>query len=121
VWKERYPNALPQTPVAWADTYWPTGEGSHNHRWQGASVKSPMEKYDAAFNNVPGCATQPSRPYGANAKAEWDQYYQCAGPAATWQQKMFQGGGRMHDGIDNNGDGVVDDYGSDRSKGVDGI
>ncbi len=121
VWQDRYPNALPQTPVAWADTYWPSSQGSHNHRWMGASVKSPLEKYDAAFNNAPGCDTQPSRIYGPQAKAAWDAYYNCAGPAATWQLKNFQGISRMHDGIDNNGDGAVDDYGSDYSKGVDGI
>lgn len=121
VWKDRYPNALPETPVAWADTYWPSAEGSHNHRWMGASVKSPLEKYDAAFNNAPGCETQPSRIYGQGAKAAWDTYYNCAGPAAKWQMKNFQGISRMHDGIDNNGDGVVDDYGSDYSKGIDGI
>ncbi len=121
VWKDRYPNALPQTPVAWADTYWPSIEGSHNARWKSPSEKSPLEKYDAAFNNAPGCATQPSRIYGANAKAEWDAYYNCAGPAAKWQMKNFQGISQMHDGIDNNGDGVVDDYGSDRNKGIDGI
>lgn len=121
VWKDRYPNALPQTPVAWADTYWPSSQGSHNHRWMGASVKSPLEKYDAAFNNASGCETQPSRIYGSNAKTAWDSYYECAGPAAKWQMKNFQGISRMHDGIDNNGDGVVDDYGPDRSKGIDGI
>src|SRR6188474_3376503 len=59
VWKSRFPGAVPQTPVAWADTYWPSAEGSHNSRWQGASVKSPLEKYDQAFNNAQGCATQP--------------------------------------------------------------
>ena len=121
VWKDRYPNALPQTPVAWADTYWPSSQGSHNHRWMGSSVKSPLEKYDAAFNNAPGCDTQPTRIYGSGAKAAWDTYYNCAGPAAKWQLKNFQGIGRMHDGIDNNGDGAVDDYGPDRNKGVDGI
>lgn len=121
VWKDRYPNALASTPVAWADTYWPSSEGSHNHRWQGASVKSPLEKYDAAFNNAPGCETQPARIYGADAKAAWDTYYNCAGPAAKWQMKSFQGISKMHNGIDDNGDGVVDDYGSDRNKGIDGI
>ena len=121
VWKERYPNALPATPVAWADTYWPSSEGSHNHRWMGASVKSPLEKYDAAFNNAPGCDTQPARIYGAGAKAAWDTYYNCAGPAAKWQLKSFQGISKMHNGVDDNGDGAVDDYGSDRSKGIDGI
>jgi hypothetical protein len=121
VWKDRYPNALASTPVAWADTYWPSSQGSHNHRWMGASVKSPLEKYDAAFNNAAGCDTQPTRIYGSGAKAAWDTYYNCAGPAAKWQLKSFQGISKMHDGIDNNGDGAVDDYGSDHSKGVDGI
>src|SRR5687768_7810247 len=50
VWRKRYPAAAERLPVAWADTYWPTYDGSHNARWQGATVKSPMEKYDAAFN-----------------------------------------------------------------------
>ncbi len=121
VWKDRYPNALPGTPVAWADTYWPSSEGSHNARWQGATVKSPLEKYDAAFNNAAGCATQPDRIYGTGAKAKWDAYYNCAGPAAKWQMQNFQGISKMHNGIDDNGDGVVDDYGSDSSKGIDGI
>ena len=39
----------------------PSSEGSHNHRWLGSTTKSPIEKYDAAFNNAAGCATQPSR------------------------------------------------------------
>ena len=121
IWKDRYPNALPGTPVAWADTYWPSSEGSHNHRWMGASVKSPLEKYDAAFNSSEGCATQPDKIYGTGAKAAWDTYYNCAGPAAKWQMKNFQGMSKMHNGIDDNSDGVVDDYGSDRSKGIDGI
>ena len=121
IWKDRYPNALPATPVAWADTYWPSSQGSHNARWMGASVKSPLEKYDAAFNNAAGCATQPTKIYGSGAKAAWDTYYNCAGPAAKWQMKNFQGISKMHNGIDDNGDGVVDDYGSDSSKGIDGI
>jgi hypothetical protein len=121
VWKDRYPNALPSTPVAWADTYWPSSQGSHNARWMGASVKSPLEKYDAAFNEAAGCASQPARLFGAGAKAAWDAYYECAGPAAKWQMQTFQGIGKMHNGIDDNGDGAVDDFGSDQSRGVDGI
>ena len=118
-WKDRYPDAVDRVPVAWADTYWPTYNGSHNHRWLGNSVKSPLEKYDQAFNNAAGCSTHPARVSGPNAKAEWDAYYQCAGPAAKWQSKEFQGGGDMHDGIDNDGDGVTDDRGP--SGDVDGI
>jgi len=118
VWKDQYPEAVGKADVAWADTYWPTSEGSHNNRWQGDSIPSPLEKYDAAYNNAPGCATYPSKFYGAGAKAEWDTYYGCAGPAAKWQSQNFQGGGEMHDGIDNDGDGKTDEYGDD---GIDGI
>jgi hypothetical protein len=107
--------------VAWADTYWPSIEGSHNARWQGPTVKSPLEKYDAAFNNAPGCASMPAQMYGTGAKANWDKYYSCAGPAAKWQMQNFQGISKMHNGIDDNGDGKVDDYGPDQSKGIDGI
>ena len=117
VWKAQFPEAAARLPVAWADTYWPTSEGSHNHRWMGPTVKSPTEKYDAAFNNVAGCATQPPM-YGAGSKAKWDTYNACSGPATKWQSKNFQGGGEMHDGIDNDGDGKTDEYGDD---GIDGI
>lgn len=117
VWKDKYPEAVGKAAVAWADTYWATAEGSHNARWQGASVKSPLEKYDAAFNNVPGCATQPPIS-GSDSKAKWDEYRKCAGPAAKWQGDVYQGAAKMHDGIDNDGDGKIDTYGSD---GIDGV
>ena len=118
-WKAQFPDAVNRVPVAWADTYWPTYEGSHNARWQGASIKSPLEKYDAAFNNNQGCATQPDAICGTGAKAKWDTYYTCAGPAAKWQSQNFQGGGKMHDGIDNNGkDGVDECDGEDGADGV---
>ncbi|MDB4955320.1 MAG: hypothetical protein JWO36_2889 [Myxococcales bacterium] len=117
-WKDAYPEAVGKSEPVWADTYWPTSEGSHNNRWQGANEKSPLEKYDAAFNNAPGCATYPSSFYGTGAKAQWDTYNHCAGPAAKWQTINFQGGGEMHDGIDNDHDGTTDEYGQD---GIDGI
>jgi hypothetical protein len=120
-WKARYPGAKPGIPVAWADTYWPTANGSHNKRWQGASVKSPLEKYDAAFNNAAGCATQPAAVCGAGAKAAWDAYDRCAGPAAKWQSQTFQNAGKMHDGLDNNNkDGIDECNGSDGNDGVAG-
>src|SRR5436305_1311913 len=50
VWKDQYPAAVGVSAPVWADTYWPTSQGSHNNRWQGPSIKSPLEKYDAAFN-----------------------------------------------------------------------
>jgi len=118
VWKDTYPEAVGVAATVWADTYWPTSQGSHNNRWQGNDIKSPLEKYDTAFNNAPGCDTYPSRFYGEGAKEAWDTYYDCAGPAAKWQSKNFQGGGKMHDGIDNDNDGKTDTYGDD---GIDGI
>jgi len=119
VWKAQYPEAVGKAATVWADTYWPTSQGSHNARWQGADVKSPLEKYDQAFNNASGCATYPDAFYGTGAKAKWDTYYGCAGPAAKWQAQNFQGAGEMHDGKDNDGDGTADDYGS--SGNIDGV
>jgi len=108
VWGGRYQVLAGDVP-AWADTYWPTTQGSTNARWQGASEKSPLEKYDAAFNGNAGCETQPAQRCGDNAKTEWDQYLACAGPAAKWQSTSFQGGHDMYDGVDSNGDGKVDE------------
>jgi hypothetical protein len=116
-WKTTYPEAVGKAETVWADTYWPASEGSHNARWQGASTKSPLEKYDAAFNNATGCDTQPAM-YGAGAKDAWDTYNACAGPAAKWQTTDYEQIGDMHDGVDNDGDGVTDDQGSN---GVDGV
>src|SRR5439155_16608462 len=116
-WKDAYPEAVGKAAAVWTDTYWPASEGSHNARWQGADTKSPLEKYDAAFNNAPGCDTQPAL-YGDGAKAAWDIYNACAGPAAKWQTENYEIIGYMHDGIDNDHDGTTDNYGSD---GIDGV
>src|SRR4029079_12631379 len=109
-WKDAYPEAVGHAAAVWADTYWPASANSHNARWQGETVKSPLEKYDQAFNNAAGCDTQPAL-YGANAKANWDKYYACAGPAAKWQSQNYEQIGDMHDGVDNDNDGKIDDYG----------
>ena len=117
VWRDAYPEAVGKAETVWADTYWPASNGSHNARWQGPSTQSPLEKYDAAFNNAPGC-DQPSSLYGQGAKDAWDTYNNCAGPAAAWQTTNYEMIGYMHDGIDNDNDGTTDDYGSD---GIDGV
>ncbi len=109
VWKKRFPSAAGRIATAWTDTYWPTAERSHNNRWQGDAVKSPLEKYDAAFNNKAGCATQPDQLSGVGAKAKWETYFQCAGPAATWQMKNYQNLGILFDGIDNDRKNGIDD------------
>lgn len=113
VWGSRY-QQQPGDAMAWADTYWPTSRGSTNARWQGASVKSPMEKYDEAFNGNAGCATQPGEHCGDGAKTAWDQYLACAGPAARWQATEFQSGRDMFDGVDSNGNNEVDECYPDR-------
>ncbi len=118
-WAESHPNAVGKAPVAWADTYWPTRDGGHNTRFQGPNEKSPIEKYDAAFNNAPGCETQPDSTFGPNAKTEWTEYLKCAGPATKWQSERFQNAGVTHDGIDNDNDGEIDDIGKDGN--VDGM
>jgi len=120
VWASRYPNAVGKAPVAWSDTYWPTVQGSTNARWNGRSVKSPLEKYDAAFNSAAGCETQPARLCGDTAKADWDQYFTCAGPAATWQMKSFQSLYEQIDGLDNDGDGKKDECDSSDDEGAQG-
>lgn len=120
VWKDRYPQAVGKAPNAWADTYWPTVSGSSNHRWDGRAEKSPLEKYDAAFNNAPGCATQPADTCGATAKKDWDEYFKCAGPAAKWQMQHFQSLYEQIDGVDNDADGSTDECDSSDDEGAQG-
>ncbi len=119
VWGTRYPTAVGRVPTAWSDTYWPTAQGSHNVRWNGRATKSPLELYDAAFNSAAGCATQPDTMCGATAKAKWDQYNTCAGPAAKWQMK-YQGLNQMFDGINNDNKGGIDDCSSSDDEGPQG-
>ena len=120
VWRDRYPQAVGKAPVAWSDTYWPSYELSTNNRWLGRTTKSPLEKYDAAFNNAPGCAAQPDTTCGPTAKAKWDQYFTCAGPAAKWHMKNFQSINQMFDGINNDNKGGVDDCSSSDDEGPQG-
>lgn len=120
VWKDRYPSAVGKAPVAWADTYWPSIEGSTNVRWQGPDTKSPLEKYDAAFNGVAGCENIPSELCGADAKANWGAYFQCAGPAARWQIEHFQSISEQIDGVDNDNDGEIDECDGSDDEGTQG-
>jgi hypothetical protein len=120
VWKDRFPAAVGVAPVAWSDTYWPSAELSSNIRWVNASTKSPLEKYDASFNNAAGCEAQPDTKCGPTAKAKWDTYFGCAGPAAKWHMKNFQTINHMFDGINNDGKGGVDDCSSSDDEGPQG-
>jgi hypothetical protein len=118
-WKERYPAYVGKAPVAWADTYWPSLHGSTNARWQGSAIKSPLEKYDQAFNAAPGCETRPQAMCGEGAKDGWNEYRACAGPAAKWQLD-YQGISKMFDGVDNDGDGQTDECDSSDQEGPQG-
>ena len=109
VWKSRFPNAPATMNPIWTETYLPSAEGSTNNRWQGASVKSPLEKYDQAFNNTPGAARQPSRRCGPQAKAEWDAYLAEAGPAAKWHSQNFQYMSNGYNGRDDDSNGQTDE------------
>lgn len=120
VWASRYPHAVGVAPVAWADTYWPSAELSTNNRWVNRNTKSPLEKYDAAFNNAAGCELQPDTHCGPTAKAKWDTYFTCAGPAAKWHMKNFQTINHMFDGVNNDGKGGVDDCSSSDDEGPQG-
>jgi hypothetical protein len=112
VWRKRYTVQEGDVPM-WSDTYWPTVNGSANARFLGVTIKSPLEKYDAAFNNADGCTRQPEVRCGDGAKAKWDRYMDCAGPAAAWHAENFQGSRQMYDGEDSDGDGEVDECGDD--------
>jgi hypothetical protein len=107
-WKDRFPNAPASMQVMWTETYFPTAQGSSNNRWLGASVQSPLEKYDRAFNNAAGAATQP-RNCGPTAKADFDAYKAAAGPAAKWHVDNFQYMGNGHNGRDDDSNSQVDE------------
>jgi hypothetical protein len=120
VWAARFPQSVGQVPVAWSDTYWPSAELSSNVRWAGAGVKSPLEKYDAAFNSAAGCPAQPDTTCGPTAKSKWDEYRACAGPAAKWHISNFQTIAQMFDGVNNDGRGGADDCSASDDEGPQG-
>jgi hypothetical protein len=109
LWARSHPEAVGKAPVAWADSYWPSARGSTNARWQGPAIPSPLEKYDAAFNDAPGCAEMPAQLCGEGSRDAWSAYLDCAGPAARWQMMRFQSIADLFDGRDNDRDGSVDE------------
>lgn len=95
----------------WPETYWPTYQDSTNARWDGIENLSPLEKYDLVFNNwLPPEDFMALRPYTANCNGEGfdPEYYDALGPAARWMSE-HRGNWRAHDGIDNDGDGDIDE------------
>lgn len=109
IWRDRFPNAPADMNIIWPESYFPSAKGSTNWRWQGASEKSPLEKYDQAFNNAAGAAMQPSIRCGAEAKAQWDAYIAQAGPAAKWHTQNFQTMSNGYNGRDDDGNGQIDE------------
>jgi len=109
IWRDRFPNAPADMNIIWAESYFPSARGSTNWRWQGAGEKSALEKYDQAFNNATGAAMQPANRCGADAKAQWDAYIAQAGPAAKWHTQYFQTMANGYNGIDDDGNGQVDE------------
>ncbi len=105
--------------IPWPASYWPTYQDSTNHRWQGRNILSPLEKYDAAFNDWTADATFMSHsPMNPDACESYDAtYYELLGPAAKWQHE-HKGLGRLHDGRDNDGDGQTDECDGEDYDGI---
>lgn len=113
---ERRLDQLPTTGRAavapWSETYWPTAEDSFNVRWAGAGTLSPLEKYDQAYNGwtpPPGFAQLRPMTAANCASGQWDKaYYAALGPAAKYWSRE-KGLGRVMNGLDDDGDGRVDE------------
>ncbi len=94
----------------WPSTYWATYEDSINHRWR-ANELSPAEKYDQAFNGwTPSEGFMDLKPYKNGSDcADFDkEYYTQLGPLASHISGRM-GNGRARDGVDNDGDGEIDE------------
>jgi hypothetical protein len=109
------------THEAWAESYWPTYEGSTNYRWQGPTVLSPLEKFDTAFH---GWTVSPTyadlsnlATCGDDAAEQFTAYRNSLGPAAKWQAGA-QSRTRMFDGRDNDNDGQIDECGPSDFDGI---
>jgi len=69
----------------WPDTYWPTYEDAVNARWQGQSTRSPLEKYDMAFNSwTPPAGFDSLIPFQGCGREFDAEYYEQLGPAAKY-------------------------------------
>lgn len=108
-------NLIPYTPP----TYWPfTSEGINKRNY--GEQASPAEKYDMAFTGW-----SPDESFWSLDRLEgtsdttFDQaYYDNLGAVATWEHNEH-GLGRLHDGIDNDGDDLID-FDDDNNEGLEG-
>ena len=117
--------------LPWPSDYWSYYEDSINVRYKGISTTdwsklSPAEKYDMAFNgweppenfleltplDVPLDCGIPEGAEGDDAYKQvldtHDEYYAALGPAALWQHKN-KGNYKARNGIDDDGDGFIDE------------
>ena len=110
---DELPTAGRSEHIPWPATYWPTYEDSINVRWNKPEL-SPAEKYDVAFNNwEPTEEFMALKPYSSSncSDKSWDQsYYDNLGPAANYVSRQ-KGNWKAHDGVDNDGDGEIDECG----------
>ena len=81
---------------------------------------SPAEKYDLAFSGWnPDESFWLLRKLRSASDTEFDAaYYEQLGPVATWEHNEH-GLGRLHDGVDNDQDGKIDDE-DDDNEGLEG-
>ena len=96
----------------WPSSYWPTHRDSINYRWKDGEM-SPAEKYDKAFNGwEPDEGFMELKPYRSGSDCEgFDrEYYSKLGPLANHISARM-GNARARDGVDNDGDGEIDECG----------
>lgn len=116
---ENLPKTGEATTKAWPSSYFPNYQDSVNHRWNGSSELSAVEKYDKAFNGwQPEAGFMDLRPFeaGVSEEGEWDpEYYEKLGPLANYISNLRndygqnQGNLNARDGKDSDGDGEIDE------------
>jgi subtilisin-like proprotein convertase family protein len=120
--------------IPWPSDYWSYYEDSTNVRFHGSNVLSPVEKYDRAFNDwTPSTGFDEflssvdylpmdvhvdcSSTNDGTMEDTHDAYYDELGPAATWQHRN-KGNYRARNGMDDDGDGTIDECGGDDYDGI---
>ncbi len=98
-------------------TYWPFTSDGINKRTYGEQG-SPAEKYDQAFSGwTPPEGFWDLDRIDSTSDRTFDQaYYDALGPVATWEHQEH-GLGRLHDGVDNDGDEKID-FEDDNNEGL---
>jgi hypothetical protein len=96
---------------SWSASRWAGLNDSTNARWL-ADELSPMEKYDAVFNQWDATKTfqnlTPFDPVRCDVEPHDADYYKLLGQAAEWMSRQ-RGNWVAHDGLDNDQDKAVDE------------